>query len=502
MPCHLITDCLYEVFEYLEEDKATLYSCLLVNTVWCKISVRTLWRNIWSYKYTFFVLKQYDLELSILKTLVSCLPDESKDFLHDNGIFIPSPDRNSPMFNYVEFCQVLSIHEVDMIIYTVSINQNSPITGSSYNEYLITLELFKMFMNKIPSLKELIYTPSQHKMVFDVSKVIFTYFTGATNCLKDLRVFRCNSYVCSEFFYQLSRICHNVQFLDIELGSEISNGLIDFVSVQQNLKYLKLKNYTMDSDWSALIPSLLKHTRTLTKFNLCGEGYLPMSFIASFETLKELVFRCSSDGGKVDSIGDFKVLQYVTFPQLTILKFFYGHPHKVFLMKFLENNGKNLEEFSVIEEDDSLKFIIAKYCPNLKKLFIIFEKDGLKGLKLIFESCQKLESMKFWCSDRYHFLDKDEILEIIVKYSPMNFHELQFYGIKYLNLLPEDLESFFISWQNRVPQKLLSIIILVDCNDKDICLEIEEENLEVIKRYMKMNVVRKLCIKDFDDEEE
>ncbi|CAG8661741.1 3024_t:CDS:2, partial [Funneliformis mosseae] len=399
MSNHLIFDCLYEVIEYLEEDKATLHSCLLVNSVWCKISVRILWRNIWSYKYTLSNLKQFDLELSILKTLVSCLPDKSKNFLHNNGIFIQTPDQNSPMFNYVEFCQVLSIHEVDMIIHTFSINSFITSNISSYNEYLITLELFKMFMNQIPSLKELIYTPLENIKVSDVSK----------------------------FFYQLSRICHNIQFLDIELESEITNGLIVFLSAQQNLKYLKLKNNLVDLDWTAIIPSLIKHTYTLTKFNLCGEGYLPMSFMASFNNLKELVIRCSSDGGKVDSIGDFKELQYVTFPQLKILKFCYGHPHKVFLIKFLENNGKNLEEFSVIEEDNFLKFIIAKFCPNLKKLFIIFEKDDLKGLKLIFKSCKQLESIKFWCSDKEHFLDKNEMLEVIIKYSPKNFYELKFY---------------------------------------------------------------------------
>ncbi|CAG8634527.1 12526_t:CDS:2 [Funneliformis caledonium] len=333
-----------------------------------------------------------------------------------------------------------------------------------------------MFMNQIPSLKELIYTPLENIKISDVPKVIFSYLPGAKNCLKDLRVFKCNSNICSEFFYQLSRICHNIQFLDIELESEITNGLIVFLSAQQNLKYLKLKNNLVDLDWTAIIPSLIKHTYTLTKFNLCGEGYLPMSFMASFNNLKELVIRCSSDGGKVDSIGDFKELQYVTFPQLKILKFCYGHPHKVFLINFLENNGKNLEEFSVIEEDNFLKFIIAKFCPNLKKLFIIFEKDDLKGLKLIFKSCKQLESMKFWCSDKEHFLDKNEMLEVIIKYSPKNFYELKFYGIKYLNLLSKDLELFFIGWKNRVSQNLLSIIIL-------------------------LNVIRKLSIEKFDNEE-
>ncbi|PKY37566.1 hypothetical protein RhiirA4_438763 [Rhizophagus irregularis] len=52
MPCQLPTDCLNEIFEYLEEDKITLRSCLLVNRLWCEIAVRILWRNVWSFQYS------------------------------------------------------------------------------------------------------------------------------------------------------------------------------------------------------------------------------------------------------------------------------------------------------------------------------------------------------------------------------------------------------------------------------------------------------------------
>ncbi|CAB4413917.1 unnamed protein product [Rhizophagus irregularis] len=71
-------DCLNKVFECLEEDKATLHSCLLVNRLWCRISVEILWRNIWG-----FNLAQ------IIRTLIACLPNESKDFLINNGASIP-----------------------------------------------------------------------------------------------------------------------------------------------------------------------------------------------------------------------------------------------------------------------------------------------------------------------------------------------------------------------------------------------------------------------------
>ena len=42
----LPADFINEIFEYLDDDKITLYSCLLVNRLWCEVSVRILWREL------------------------------------------------------------------------------------------------------------------------------------------------------------------------------------------------------------------------------------------------------------------------------------------------------------------------------------------------------------------------------------------------------------------------------------------------------------------------
>src|SRR5437868_12340904 len=91
----LSVDCLNEVFEHLEENKTTLHSCLLVNRLWCEIVVRILWRSILN-----------------IRTIIACLPNESKEILHKNGIIIPVPTSNSPIFNYTSFCKVLKVAQV------------------------------------------------------------------------------------------------------------------------------------------------------------------------------------------------------------------------------------------------------------------------------------------------------------------------------------------------------------------------------------------------------
>src|SRR6266536_5113225 len=96
----LPADCLNEIFEYLEDDQFTLYSCILVNRFWCEVSVRIFWRNIWNYS------------VSNFSTLIACLPNESKEILHENGIIISTPTSKSPTFNDASFCKVLYINRV------------------------------------------------------------------------------------------------------------------------------------------------------------------------------------------------------------------------------------------------------------------------------------------------------------------------------------------------------------------------------------------------------
>src|SRR3954469_74320 len=127
MSCLLPTECLSEVFENLEDDKITLNSCLLVSRLCCKISVRILWRNIWSVIYS-ATCHQLKISSAILSTLISCLPNESKELLHKNKIFISTPTSKPPLFNYVSFCKILSINEISQIIYGVFKNDPYDIT--------------------------------------------------------------------------------------------------------------------------------------------------------------------------------------------------------------------------------------------------------------------------------------------------------------------------------------------------------------------------------------
>src|ERR1043166_4021802 len=125
----LPADCLNEIFEYLDNDKVTLHSCLLVNRLWCEISVRILWSSVWNYD-----------------TLITCLPKESKEILYKNGIVASTSISKPPLFNYVAFIRKL---DIDIIIKNTLKNYQSTTPHVlNHKKHIIAREIYKL-LNQI-----------------------------------------------------------------------------------------------------------------------------------------------------------------------------------------------------------------------------------------------------------------------------------------------------------------------------------------------------------------
>jgi hypothetical protein len=119
-------------------------------------------------------------------------------------------------------------------------------------------------------------------------------------------------------------------------------------------------------------------------------------------------------------------------------------------------------------------------------------------LKKILRSCQSLESINVWCGDGY--LNEKEFLEVVAKYSPENFHQLEIYYTYNANsvLRPDELEEFFVNWKNRESRKPLSLIVIKDY--KSASLEVNVENTKIIEKYAKIGLVKKFVVKEYKEE--
>ena len=483
MSCQLPIDCINEIFKYLEKDRITLHSCLLVNRLWCKIFVRILWGNLLYFRCEFRADFRYEVSLQILNTLLACLPKESKDLLQENGIFIST--SKPPLFNYASFCKALTIKIIGKMIGYFLIDTRRPTLPTNFEFTLLLQEIMKMFMRQIPALKEL-------DMIDYFEKSKFIYYSGASDCLIDLRILNCCSWYSyySEFFCQLSQICCNITSLTIKLEESVSAELNDLISSQNCLKHLTLIRPYEATGWTTIIPSLMKHSNTLInvkiQINDLERYGGSLSFIAKFVNLQELVL--SKTLSRFSD--EFKEIQHVTFPQLRIFKIISGHLGDKELIEFLENNGNNLKELYIGYHYPykSLNLSRFKLCPNLKSLSHLFMKGDLETLKVVFSSLQQLKSFRTLCGEDYYLKEK-ELFEVLAKHSPESFHEL-ILGYAYggqSDILPEELEEFFINWNNRTTKRSLSFIVLHEHSGITLA---SSKNMTIIEKYEKLGVIK------------
>ena len=78
---------------------------------------------------------------------------------------------------------------------------------------------------------------------------------------------------------------------------------------------------------------------------------------------------------------------------------------------------------------------------------------------------------------------------MVAEYSPKYFCELELvykYDYLKLKLQSEELESFFVNWANRIPQKSLSLIISDRYNMNSLV-----KNMEIINKYIKAGIIKK-----------
>jgi hypothetical protein len=362
----LFPDCIGEILEHLARNKHTLCSFLLVNRLWCEISVEILWRNVWNY------------DSNNISTLIACLPDESKEILDRNGIIIPPPTSKPPLFNYASFCKVLSDEHIKCSI--EHLLKKHLLTLSDTNVKIIAQELNKLFMRQISSLRTL------HVDELSMNTTITSY-PGSKECLKYLSELCCRSDFHHEFFHQLSQICHNIQMIYVVVYYQISDGLMDLVFSQNNLKNLILQQIHTCEVLTTIIPQIdLLSDNIVIKLGIYEvTKFIPLQFP---KNLHEILITFVNDHSKIFD-DNFIRLQHVFFPKLKIVLFRYNVPKVEHLSNFLETNGVNLREFYVEhskKNSNSVNLAVSKFCPNIKILSI--SMSDYDGLKVIFDKCQ------------------------------------------------------------------------------------------------------------------
>src|ERR1044072_5727297 len=122
-------DVIFLILQEFSNNSKLLYSCLLVNKIWCETAVPILWNNPYC---------QPNARKMLLNTILLHLSEESRENLKGQGIDFFIETHQQPLFNYISFWKHLdSGFFGDMIIENIGESKISVVSN----------EIMKLFNN-------------------------------------------------------------------------------------------------------------------------------------------------------------------------------------------------------------------------------------------------------------------------------------------------------------------------------------------------------------------
>uniref|UniRef100_U9UVR1 F-box domain-containing protein n=2 Tax=Rhizophagus irregularis (strain DAOM 181602 / DAOM 197198 / MUCL 43194) TaxID=747089 RepID=U9UVR1_RHIID len=205
-----------EILQYFRNDFSTLHSCILVNRLWCRITIPLLWENPFS--------KKYPKNYHFIEIYFSKLNEDDKTKLNEYGIIteLLFPSMNT-LFNYPNFIQHLNTYEVCNRNSIETWSTNKMVSNFDNNFGFIFLSLIKIFIENEVNL----YT-------FDF-EIFCTFKYIGSDCF--------NSTL--QLILQKPNFVCNIKNLNIYLGDYCDNNLSSsfieesiskLINSQQNLK--------------------------------------------------------------------------------------------------------------------------------------------------------------------------------------------------------------------------------------------------------------------------
>ncbi|PKK70392.1 hypothetical protein RhiirC2_779742 [Rhizophagus irregularis] len=203
----------YEVIKYFQNDYSTLYLCLLVNRLWCRLSIPLLWENPFSIR-----TRNYNFIEIYLRNLND---DDFNTKLNEYKIVNNSLPSNL-LFNYPKFLKYLNIYKFIL----------------SVNEWLESSFI-------APNPEDILYSKYDFKGLIDICMTIFKIFIENEVNLHILEIENLNDYYHTCFDNILD---HNNSRYKLA-----RNRISQIINLQQNLKKILIDNYNFPLFQSLLL---------------------------------------------------------------------------------------------------------------------------------------------------------------------------------------------------------------------------------------------------------
>jgi hypothetical protein len=456
-------DILFLIFEELQDDPKSLFSCLMVNKLWCETTVPILWKNPWSYTSI-----NYRKKRNLFIIIAHYIFDNIKKFITEEESFqLPSVLDKSLLFDYLSFCKSINVDNINDIISTGS--------SLAYNQFIMQQEFYYLFMKKCPELKYLDMRSIRHQIF---------YFPESKARLESLCELKCDTSIDSSYFYGLSHFCQSIQKLTIDnTEARPNHGIVKLIEAQRNLKYFEwfddfYDDYLIGNPYKEILLALEKKAYSLNYLRIYFkyvEGFdhiLIQEILSKLYKLKILII----DDYLFFTKEQLEKLKMQVYQELEILNIEYNKLDVI--SSIIEKSGGSLKKvlfkpYKTIECDydniteSSFNFIRKVYenCPSIEYLTIAFtpSKKHFIEFENLLKICQNLKSLLIALTniDKIiifeNLLEYEELLEILIRSAPINLKEIRFgvlSGESKFSLV--NLKKFLEKWRGRPALSILT----------------------------------------------
>ncbi|CAI2163862.1 11055_t:CDS:1 [Funneliformis geosporum] len=222
------------IIQFLRNDLKSLYSCVLVNRLLCRITIPILWED------PFAVMRRDGRTYDFLITYLLFLNDNNKAKLKEFGVEINSSSFKKPFFNYPSFIKTLNTFRVELhvvnLINNLSVTSNITTCSISQIQRPLPTNLksdkitFAPIFNVENTSLELEQNPNFSLKIVDfICVTLFELFISNEISLNNLYL-NINYYHLNFISQIIKIISENPKFL-----SDIKNFTLDFSHKDRNI---------------------------------------------------------------------------------------------------------------------------------------------------------------------------------------------------------------------------------------------------------------------------
>ncbi|PKC64191.1 hypothetical protein RhiirA1_462746 [Rhizophagus irregularis] len=333
----------YEIINYLKNDFSTLYSCILVNKLWCRLAIPLLWENPFSNP-----TRNY----SFIEIYLNNLNDDFKTKLNEYEIINISLFSKNIMFNYLKEIYFQWLADV------ASINTKSLYNSEQdFKDFrrLVLMSLFKIFIENEVNLDTLEIKTSSTNYNSDILELILKNQNFIHN-VKNLKLHIDDNNDCKIIYNRITQIIH----LHQNLKKILIVGANNYTSLYLSLLLSK------DYNCSNTLNTIIFYCVIFKSINNLDKVLEQLNVLESVH-----IFNCSF----LDSNFTQQIINLTKPFKLKSLFHIYETPQIETVQQLLQKSGDYLENFGFIY-NASLNQQLLKYCKNIKFFYFLINESS------------------------------------------------------------------------------------------------------------------------------